>query len=107
METVPQTGCPSVELDASARLRRRSSVRARKLGNKYFLHDSRSRLPEGYETNEIGLLIWRGLDGSNDLEAVAATAAARFELDLETARRDCIEFVAELLKEGLVEVVAE
>jgi len=52
---------------------------------------------------EVGGFIWQRLDGSLDLAAVAAAVSDHFEVPVEQAREDLLEFVAQLIADGLAE----
>jgi hypothetical protein len=57
--------------------------------------------------NPVGIAIFSRLDGSRDVDALAATIAGEFEIDVTEAREDVIAFLTELQREGmLAEAVA-
>lgn len=57
--------------------------------------------------NPAASFIWETLDGRMDLGAVAERLEAEFEVGGEEARRDTLEFAADLLEKGVVEKVEE
>ena len=59
-----------------------------------------------FSLGEVGGFIWGQFDGSQDLEAIAEAVADRFEVTVEEAGRDLIEFAAMLADLGLIELAA-
>ena len=53
--------------------------------------------------NPVGIAVFSRLDGSRDVEALAAAVADEFDVDLEKAREDVTEFLMELQDDGLLE----
>jgi hypothetical protein len=56
--------------------------------------------------SRVGEVIWRQLDGQQDLAAVAHHVATRFGIDVEQARDDVLDFVAQLVVREIAVVVA-
>ena len=57
--------------------------------------------------NPVGIAVFSRLDGTRDVDALAAAIAEEFEIELAQAREDVIEFLNELQREGmLAEAVA-
>jgi hypothetical protein len=52
--------------------------------------------------NPVGIAVFALLDGSRDLETLAAAVADEFEIDLPQAREDVKSFLAELQNEGML-----
>ena len=52
--------------------------------------------------NPVGIAVFALLDGSRDVDALAATIAGEFEIELAQAREDVIEFLTELQREGML-----
>ena len=53
--------------------------------------------------NATGVCVWQALGrGPQSADDLAAVVATRFEVDVETARRDALEFVAALQLERAV-----
>ncbi len=60
---------------------------------------------EYFDLGPVGGFIWQRLDGSAELDAVAAQVVARFDVADDEARRDLLAFVEQLLGSGLARVV--
>lgn len=52
--------------------------------------------------NPVGIAVFSLLDGSRDLNALAAAVAGEFDIELDRAREDVVEFLTELQREGLL-----
>ena len=52
--------------------------------------------------NPVGIAVFSLLDGSRDVDTLAATIAGEFEIDLAQAREDVIAFLTELQREGML-----
>jgi hypothetical protein len=52
--------------------------------------------------NPVGIAVFSKLDGTRDVETLAAMVAGEFEIDLAQAREDVIAFLAELHREGML-----
>jgi hypothetical protein len=52
--------------------------------------------------NPVGIAVFSRLDGSQDLDALAAAVAGEFDIELDRAREDVVEFLKELQREGLL-----
>ena len=59
-----------------------------------------------FGTGPVGAFIWDRLDGEHDLDAIARATAAHFGVELETATTDLVEFVTELVENGLAQVTS-
>ena len=53
--------------------------------------------------NDVGTRIWQLIDGQRDEEQLAAEVEREFEVSLEQARRDVVEFVRNLTERGMIE----
>jgi len=54
--------------------------------------------------NETGTRVWQMVcEGRHTVDAIAATVAAEFTVDGETARADVLDFLGELEREGFIE----
>jgi len=61
-------------------------------------------LPEGYmELDEVAWEVLQRCDGRHDVEAIVQAMAERYAGDVETIRRDVIEFLTDLRRQGLLE----
>ena len=52
--------------------------------------------------NPVGIAVFALLDGSRDVDTLAATIAGEFEIGLDQAREDVIAFLTELQREGML-----
>ena len=52
--------------------------------------------------NPVGIAVFSLLDGSRDLDTLAATIAGEFDIELAQAREDVVTFLAELQREGML-----
>ena len=52
--------------------------------------------------NPVGIAVFSLLDGSRDVDTLAATIAGEFEIELSQARQDVVEFLTELQREGML-----
>ena len=52
--------------------------------------------------NPVGIAVFSLLDGSRDLDTLAATIAGEFEIELDRAREDVVLFLTELQREGML-----
>jgi len=52
--------------------------------------------------NPVGIAVFSLLDGSRDVEGLAAAIAGEFEIDLAQARADVVAFLDELRREGML-----
>jgi len=46
-----------------------------------------------YKLNETGAFIWDSIDGQRSISDIARLVAGEFEVDLEEAERDTIDFI--------------
>ena len=56
--------------------------------------------------NPVGIAVFSRLDGTRDVDALAATIAEEFEIGLSQAREDVITFLTELQREGMLAATA-
>ena len=47
--------------------------------------------------NKVGTLIWECADGSIPIERIIDKILKRFDIDAETAKNDCLDFIHELV----------
>ena len=57
-----------------------------------------------YTLNEVGRFFWESLDGRKTLSEIHEDLLERYEVDAGEARRDLLELLEDLRKEGLVEL---
>ncbi|HPC04738.1 MAG TPA: PqqD family protein [Syntrophales bacterium] len=56
-----------------------------------------------YTLNEVGRFFWESLDGRKKLSEIHGDLLEQYDVDGGEARRDLLELVEDLRKEGLVE----
>jgi hypothetical protein len=54
--------------------------------------------------NEIGARIWSLADGTRSVKEVAAAICEAYDIDLETAEKDTLEFLEILLDRGVIQL---
>lgn len=52
--------------------------------------------------NPVGIAIFSQLDGSKDVDMLAASVAEEFEVDLDAAREDVVKFLDDLKQDGML-----
>jgi len=52
--------------------------------------------------NPVGIAVFSQLDGSKDVDTLAASVAAEFETDLESAREDVVAFLEAHRENGVL-----
>ena len=53
--------------------------------------------------NETGAFIWKQLEKGCEVDEVVSAMCAEFEIDADTAREDCLEFIKVLEENKVVE----
>ena len=56
-----------------------------------------------YPLDEVGRVIWNGLEEKRDRASLAQMIYNEFDVDLKTANRDISDFLEQLFNDGLVE----
>jgi hypothetical protein len=56
-----------------------------------------------YNLNPVGTFIWEHCDGQHTLDQIAASLADQYEVEPAEAARDCLEFIQELVDQGLLD----
>lgn len=56
------------------------------------------------QLNEVGLMIWKQVDGRRSIQDIAAELAARFDADAEVVAQDTQEFIEDLVNKELLTV---
>jgi hypothetical protein len=56
-----------------------------------------------FSLNPVGTFIWERCDGRHSPDEIAAELAHEFEVTLEEAVKDCLEFLHSLLENGLLQ----
>ena len=54
--------------------------------------------------NEIGARIWSLLDGNRSVRQIIEMISSEYDVELETARIDTLEFLGVLYEKGIVEI---
>jgi hypothetical protein len=57
--------------------------------------------------NPSGIIVFSMLDGTHDIDEIAARVAEEFEIDLPAARADVVSFLDELSRAGMLAEPAE
>jgi hypothetical protein len=52
--------------------------------------------------NPVGTFIWQQFNGKTAIESIIQRLADEFQIDLDTARLDCLEFINSLVEEDLI-----
>lgn len=89
--------------------RRKDDIVYRKVAGETILVPISGRLADMqriFALNPVGEFIWNGIDGSRTLQQISEDIQSRFDVASEEANADLETFVAELLKEGLIEGVS-
>jgi hypothetical protein len=55
-----------------------------------------------YNLNPVGTVIWEHCDGRHSIREIAEALAAEYPVSLQEALQDCLQFVTELVEEGLL-----
>ena len=56
------------------------------------------------QINEVGLMIWKQVDGRRSVREIAAELAAHFEARIDVVARDTAEFLEDLVNKELLTV---
>lgn len=89
--------------DLESRPKRALAVRVRRTGDVLSL----ARGSDAWELDDVSATIWRLCDGEHSVGDIAAELTRTYEVGLDDARDDAMDFVAELVDDGLVIVGAE
>jgi len=58
-----------------------------------------------YTLNEVGTLIWELIDGKNSVSRIAEVISNTYEVKLEEAERDALQFINSLEKAGMIRTI--
>lgn len=61
-----------------------------------------ARLQQLFVLDEVGEHIWNLIDGARGTESLLSAVVKTFEVDVDTAREDLVEFLSDLEDAGLV-----
>lgn len=77
------------------------SWRVRKIAKKNILING----IETYELDDIAVYFYKKFNGVDDLNSIAKDISENYQIDLETAYTDLLEFSRELLSKNIIESV--
>jgi hypothetical protein len=93
----------SREIGPGSRLQRVEGIAWRVIDGEAVLVNVRS--DEVMHLNPAASFLWTSLDGQLSLEDIARSMTAEYDVDLETALADGIDFATELVEQGAAELV--
>lgn len=85
--------------------RKKEEIVTRKIAEETILVPVRGSLADMqkiFSLNPVGEFIWQELDGEKSLRQISERLQSLFDVSEERADADIKEFIAELLKEGLI-----
>jgi len=82
--------CPS-KTDDTIHRKLGDEIMAVNLTNKFF-----------YNLDPVGTFIWEHCDSHHTVAQIAAELVKEYEVEPEVARRDCEQFIQELVQEGIL-----
>jgi hypothetical protein len=82
-------------------IRLRSNLTAREIRGEFVVIDTKSG--NYHIFNEVGKLIWRGIEADKESEVIVDELVALYKVTLDQARQDFEAFVANLRSYGLLE----
>ena len=86
-------------------LKKADNIVARKVADELLLVPVQGKLANMervFTLNEVGEFIWNELDNSSDPKILAEKIVKEYDVDIETARQDCDELLAEMLNAGVI-----
>jgi hypothetical protein len=83
--------------------KRNENIRWREFGTEGILLDPGSG--DYAEINEVGIAIWKHIDGQKTVEEIIEELLAHFDADDASLSEDTAEFMEELISRGLLSVV--
>jgi hypothetical protein len=60
-----------------------------------------------YTLNEVGATIWQLIDGTATVDLIASAVAREFEVGIDQAKADVLEFMTSLAEAGLIQPASE
>lgn len=63
------------------------------------------RSDEVMHLNPAASFLWSSLDGQLSLEDIASSITAEYDVELDTALSDALDFAGSLIEQGAVEIV--
>ena len=52
--------------------------------------------------NPVGSIIWENLDGKTPIKSIVKKISDEFNIDFDTAQKDCLEFINDLIEKNLI-----
>ncbi|GAA3229570.1 PqqD family protein [Streptomyces sp. XM83C] len=89
------------ELGPDSVVRRRMEARVRKYRGSLFI----AVRDQALELDEVAQAIFRRIDSTSTLREIAARLAEEYDIPVDEATGDTVDFVAQLVGHGVVEVV--
>ncbi|GAA2422337.1 PqqD family protein [Streptomyces glaucus] len=89
------------ELGPDSVVRRRMEARVRKYRGNLFI----AVRDQALELDEVAQAIFRRIDSTSTLREIAARLAEEYDIPVDEATGDTVDFVAQLVGHGVVEVV--
>ncbi len=80
--------------------KRKETISWREFGADGILLDPRSG--DYFEINEVGLMIWKHIDGQKTIEQIIEELADHFDADGEDLVKDTAEFIEDLISKGII-----
>ena len=90
------------DLDLDTRFSVPTQVMSRLVGDETVLLDLQSGMYFGLDA--VGQCIWDSVSGGETLAAAVDVVTAEYDVDVDQAKADAIEFVASLVERGLLEI---
>ena len=66
------------------------------------VHGKLADMQRIFALDPVAAFVWRHLDGKTDAARICSRVVERFDVGLETAEKDVLEFLDELLETGLI-----
>jgi hypothetical protein len=87
-------------VETTARFRASADVAARDIPDGLMLVNLQTGA--AFKLNQVGAAVWKRLDGTSDVAAIAADLDRRYAVGLETLLRDVDALLGDLQKQGLI-----
>ncbi len=81
------------------------NIVARKIADELLLVPIQGKLANMervFTLNEVGEFIWDNLDGNADADSLAEKIVDEYDVDIDTAKRDCAELLEKMLNAGVI-----
>ena len=96
-------------MDATKTYQRKSNFISRNIAGETLLVPLAGKIADLQRVialNAVGAFIWAQLETPRTLDGIAAALVSAFAVDMDTARRDAMEFFGQLEAANLIETVA-